>query len=444
MKNILTNTKDIKDIIISSFTNVKHNEDELLQINDFNIDIDIDKVNRTVTRVKTYEITKIGGGRSGALIYKIQDVNRLQTKQILKIYKEKSNLEKNIREISVYCTIEKIKEEPKEEIKELKEKLKKELNEEVKEKLEKEIKELEEKLKEKLKDINIKLLPFPKLITKGYITKDSELYPETPYIITTFTEGEKLSEILINYKKYLHIKDNDDKLLYNNYRLFYDIMKKILESLLNINKIISFSHEDLHPGNIMIKIDNNKLEDITIIDFDLSEIGDIHYDDNKINPVKRPYTRRITRCVPDILNDTIKEVFKEDKDIYNDFLKKFNNCPLFRSLFNSNKEFNKIKLDRVVVIYYLFIFGYILKDIGKNITEIERKIQIHREKGEYYTKVFFTDYDTLINSVSIDTSNEVFYNDALNKFQIIYYKTSHIDMIRSADKKRLLKNNNSN
>ena len=426
---------DTSDITISTFRKYKNNEHELLQINDF------DFVNDKVERVKTYKITKLGGGKSGALIYKIQDVNNLQTEQLLKIYKEKSNLERNIREISVYCTFDTIK-----------------------------------------KDIkNIELPFFPTILTKGYIKKDSEFYPETPYIITTLAKGKDLRKILTEYKTHLDmkVKDKDGKLLYN-YKLFYDIMTKILDSLLKINEIISFSHEDLHPENIMINIDKdtNSLIDITIIDFDLAEIGDVHYDDNKINPVTRPFTRRISRCVPKKLNKTIEKVFEEDKDTYNDFLKEFDKCPLFRSLIKSNKDFNKIKLDRVVVIYYLFIFGYILKDkvvedlekeqdklekerviflknnlkkieadpkellkqnklkeyeelikykknIDKNIEEIERNI--HGEKGKYYTEVFFRDYDTLINVVSIDSSNELFYKDALSKFNQIYRNISNTD-----------------
>ena len=269
-------------------------------------DIKFDKLK--ITKFNTgdiyFKIEKLGDGKSGALIYKLIEINnnnKIKNKEVkvLKIYKEKGNLERNIREISVYCTFEKIKDLHKEE-----------------------------------------KLPFPKILEMGFITKESDIYPETPYIITELAKGISLTKFLKNYEEY-------------NIDILYNIMLKIIENLLNINKIIKFSHEDLHPDNIMVDIIDKEEINVTFIDFDLTELGDLHYTENTINPIKRPYSRRLTRCVPGKMNELIEIIFKKNNDIYKNFLKRFDKCNFFSSIFKSTKEFNKIKLDRVVIIYYL-------------------------------------------------------------------------------------------
>jgi hypothetical protein len=434
-KNVLMpkNNNDIN--IVSSKIEEIDKEKETrgtLQITDINNITNINKITDIFINL-SYNFIKIFEGKSGAVLYILTNKEKEKEKSVLKVYNVKGNLERNIREISIYCTFDKI---------------------------------------QKDKKIN---LPFPKLLKTGFIIKDSDLYPETPYIITSFAEGENLMKILI--------KNADDNEFYHDKTIFYIIMKKILNGLLDINKLIPFSHEDLHPGNIMIDIkkdikkdNNNKIikddnVNITIIDFDLSEIGDIHYENNKINPIKRPISRRFTKCVPDILNITIEKVFEKEKHIYKKFLKNFDKCSLSKTF-----GYNKIKLDRVVVIYYLFIFGYILKDnvveklekqkqdlitcmINKKqdlitcvntkqdlITEVIKKqsnnIEIKQGDKEIinkidekikskkdYTKDFFDDYETLTNIVSTDDSNIYFYENALKIFEGRYNSVNIVEKI---------------
>jgi len=359
--------------------------------------------------IKTYETKKIGDGKSGALVYKIQQLhNNSIEKQLLKIYVEQKNSERNIREISIYCTFEKIKNE-----------------------------------ENNKNDLSF----FPKLIEKGFIKKKSKTYPGCPYIITELVQGISLYKILKHNKCYT---DKD---------LFFKIMMKILNSLLYINRIIAFSHEDLHPGNIIINIDTkNELKDVKIIDFDLAEMGTMSYKQNINNPVTRPYSRRISNCVPGVLNKLIEKVFKKDKDVYNKFLKNFNQCSLIRSVFKSDKDFNKIKLDRVVIVYYLFIFGYILKDKiivdletkkDKIIVDLETKKDKLTKKHEIdnidneikkindYPQYFFDYYITLTNNISSDSiTNILFYEDAIAKFEYMYKNTTYFDNLKNIYKEK--------
>ena len=369
------------DITINSSL-FKEKNNEILQIVDLLLDPPKD--------ILSYTFKKIIDGKSGAILYILTEEEEKKT--VLKVYKKKDNLERNIREISIYCTFAKIQEELKED------------------------------------------LPFPKILKTGFITKKSHIYPESPYIITSFAKGEDLSKILE--------KNADDNRFYTNKTIFYHIMIKILQSLKKINEIIPFSHEDLHPGNIKIEFDekNKILKNITIIDFDLAEIGDIHYEDNKINTIKRPYTRKFTKCVPGILNKTIEKVFEKEKHIYEKFLKKFDKCSLSKTV-GYNNEYNKIKLDRVVVIYYLFIFGYILKDkIIKDLETIKDKLTKKNEiddidkeiiKKKDYPEYFFEYYKTLINNVSSNSTNIYFYNDAKNKFEDMYNNKIYSGYLKS-------------
>ena len=382
-----------------------------------------------------YKYKKTLGGKSGASVYMIEKQEKGVSKQeekVLKIYNT-DNLDRDIREISVYCIFNKI-----------------------------------------YNKLNLDEMYVPVIEEMGIINKESNIKPNKPYIITSKARGIGLDKLLYNNK------------ILNNNKLCYDIMVKILENLLDINKKIYFSHEDLHPGNIMIDIDNTEqiLKNVTFIDFDLAEVGDIHYEDNKINPIKRPYSRRITKCVPNVLNEVIKKFFENNKDIYNNFLKRFNKCNISTSVFKSEEEFDKIILDRVVVIYYLFIFGYLLKDkvvndlendivviekekekrksilekekkqIEKELTEKhikilkeikgyekeinDKKYEIQREKDKDYVETFFENYNNLINSVSNDnTTNIYFYEQSIVRFKHYYNNINDNQVLKDEIKKSI-------
>ena len=156
-----------------------------------------------------------------------------------------------------------------------------------------------------------------------------EKMANNPYIITDIADGEQLRTVLKNYQT----TSVDLK----------QVLIKIIEHLKQLNENFTFSHEDFHPENIYIQ--NNPLK-VTFIDFDLAEFGDKNYGDNII-PVDRPFSRRLTSCVPSVLNDTLNEIVDQGR---------------LGELRRAIKCDKNTKLDRVAVIYYIYMITFLTND----------------------------------------------------------------------------------
>ena len=300
-----------------------------------------------------YTFERYGGGKSGAIVYILTPNSYGSSDKMLKIYTSvKSELKglkgmldtytavdnpeklhRAMREIAVYCTFNKMN-----------------------------------------KTYIPKMQRYGKLdsIAFGDGDETKRIYSnmkDNPYIITDVAKGESLRNLLEKYNKGMT----------NAYRVkLYNIIQTMLIQLKELNENTKFSHEDFHPENIYV--DETTLN-VTFIDFDLAEFGDDNYENNLI-PIKRPGSRDVTSCVPGVLNDTLKEIVGES--VLGELRRKFNTICAFKNP----------KLDRVAVLYYLYIFTYLM------------------DKDKF--KTFFNDYKELFDKINDEkVTNVDFYIDAI-------------------------------
>jgi hypothetical protein len=215
---------------------------------------------------------------------------------------------------------------------------------------------------------------FPKLVDHGEM---ENIEKPNYYILITFVDGIVLSKSILPKNSSVW-KNQINVGLFAAY---------FLKSLRYLNNIFGgkFLHYDLHPDNIYVVFENNKLVKVTLIDFDLVDANL-----NKFKTIKRKMTHR------ESINMNLLKTFKQSESYiplktraficycFNQFritnksklTYDYGLCPVSHSLISYGNKIKNPDLRHWFVLVYSLI--YLSKKLNKNIKTDFEKIDLNK------------------------------------------------------------------